>query len=63
MVVGRQTLYQQDAQIRALRAAAEKLMVLADDNPAVVCNTRRILASVKMLELNVADALPMVEDD
>lgn len=44
-----------DAEIRRLRSAAETLSRLSGDFPSVAGNTARILASVKMLELNVSD--------
>ena len=56
-----QSLYQLDHHIKALRAAAERLIELAEDYPAVVRNTHRILASVKMLELNVSDVVDLDE--
>jgi adenine deaminase len=43
--------------IKALRVEAEKLKRMAGDFPAVARNTERILASTKMLEINVSDAL------
>ena len=58
-----QSLHQLDIQIKALRSAAERLVELAEDSPAVVRNTRRILASVKMLELNVSDGLHLDDTD
>jgi len=47
-------------QIMHLKAAAETLAASGQDIPAVKRNVSRVLASVKMLELNVVDAL---EDD
>ena len=44
-----------DAKIRAIKAAAEELKHLGHDFPAVSRNAHRILASVKMLEINVTD--------
>ena len=39
-----------------IRAAAEKLRVMSADFPAVNRNAVRILASVRMIELNLGDA-------
>ena len=44
-------------QIIHLKAAAEALAASGHDIPAVQRNVSRVLASVKMLELNVVDAL------
>lgn len=51
-------LKQLDGRIRTIRKAAEDLMKLSPGFPAVDRNARRILASVKMLEINVSDLLP-----
>ncbi|MRR35382.1 hypothetical protein EG829_12010 [bacterium] len=44
-----------DAKIRVLRQTAQELLDRAGDVEAVVRNTKRILASVRMLELNISD--------
>ena len=44
-------------EIRALKASAQRLFRLGEAVPAVRCNTARILASLKMLELNICDAV------
>jgi len=44
-------------QITELRSAAEQLAETGRDIPAVVRNVSRVLASIKMLELNIVDAL------
>jgi len=44
-----------DARVRALRKSAEELKKMAEDFPALCRNTSRILASIKMLELNLSD--------
>jgi len=49
-----------DARIKAIRKAAEELKDFYGSLPAVNRNAARILASVKMLEINVSD-LFMVE--
>ena len=48
--------------IQILKAAAEELAAAGEDLPAVVRNSARILASVKMLELNLSDVLAMDPD-
>lgn len=46
--------------IASLRQKAEELQQMAKDLPAVEKNTTRMLASIKMLELNICDAVPPV---
>ena len=41
--------------IKSLRDTAEELQSLAQNIPAVTMNTARLLASVKMLEMNISD--------
>jgi hypothetical protein len=48
-----------NAKIHLLKETAEELRLLADIFPAVLRNTDRILASVKMLEINVSDVLDL----
>lgn len=52
-----------DESIRNLRREAEKLLQLADqeDLEAVRRNAKRILASVRMLELEVSDPLEVLD--
>ena len=45
------------SQITDLRSAAERLAETGRDIPAVVRNVSRVLASIKMIELNIVDAL------
>lgn len=44
-----------DERIRAMKRSAEQLKEMAAGFPAVYRNTSRILASIKMLELNLSD--------
>lgn len=44
-----------DARIKTIRRSAEELQALAAEFPALNRNTARILASVKMLEINLSD--------
>ncbi len=41
--------------INQLRQAAESLQKMGKDIPAVTRNTTRILAGIRMLELNISD--------
>lgn len=45
-----------DAKIKEIRKAAEELDALSGDIQAVKKNVIRLLASTKMLELNISDA-------
>jgi len=44
-----------DVKITALRKVAEEVMRAGEDIEAVKRNVKRILASIKMLELNICD--------
>ena len=44
-----------DAKIQLMRETAEELKRIGEDFPALARNTVRILASIKMLEINVSD--------
>ncbi len=46
-----------DDRIKLLRNTAEELKDLAEDIPAITRNTARLLASVKMMELNISDCI------
>jgi len=46
-----------DDRIRLMKKAAEELKQKADRFPALSRNTVRILASIKMLEINISDVL------
>ena len=46
-----------DAKIQLLKKTTEELNQLSKDFPAIARNTARILASVKMLEINVSDLI------
>ena len=49
-----------DAKIREIRKAAEELQELGGDIEAVNKNLVWLLASTKMLELNISDAISLV---
>lgn len=46
-----------DDKIKLLRNTAEELKGLAENIPAITRNTIRLLASVKMMELNISDCI------
>ncbi len=46
-----------DEKIKLLSNTAKELKVLADNIPAITRNTTRLLASVKMMELNISDCI------
>jgi len=48
-----------DTRIKAIKKAAQELKKLSSRIPAVDRNAERILASVKMLEINISDFLPL----
>ena len=48
-----------DTRIKAIRKAVQELKTLSGGIPAVDRNTDRILASVKMLEINISDIVDL----
>lgn len=48
-------LKEMEEKIRSMRGTAEELKKMGDRFPAIYRNTSRILASIKMLEINVSD--------
>ena len=46
-----------DTRIQLMKKTADELKGMADEFPALARNTARILASLKMLEINVSDLL------
>ncbi|HBE44621.1 MAG TPA: hypothetical protein DDW17_03995 [Deltaproteobacteria bacterium] len=50
-----------DKKIKKLRKATEEVMEAGGNIEAVKRNTNRILASIKMLELNVCDVSPLLK--
>jgi len=55
----RAKLKQMDARIKKIRKAAEELKELSGGIQAVDRNVGRILASAKMLEINISDILDL----
>lgn len=49
------------AAIQSIKRSAEQLQQLGDDLPAVTRNALRILASTKMLEINISDIIEFSE--
>jgi hypothetical protein len=48
-----------DDKIQLLKRTTQELNRIGEDFPAIARNTVRILASVKMLEINVSDLLEL----
>ena len=48
-----------NAKIQLLKKTAQELNRIGEDFPTVARNTTRILASVKMLEINVSDLVEL----
>jgi len=49
-----------DTRIKTIRKAAQELRALSGRIPAVDRNAVRILASVKMLEINISDVIDLL---
>ena len=54
-MAGEIDLKELDSKIQSLKKTAEELKTMGEDFPALYRNTSRILASIKMLELNISD--------
>jgi hypothetical protein len=48
-----------DEKIQVLKSTAEELIRLGDNFPALARNSVRILASIKMLEINISDLVEL----
>ncbi len=46
-----------DTKIRSLKKTAEELHQISDNFPVLARNMTRILASIKMLEINITDVV------
>ena len=58
--MGRQVdLNEINAKIQLMKKTAAELNQIGEDFPAIARNTVRILASVKMLEINVSDLVDL----
>jgi pyruvate formate-lyase activating enzyme-like uncharacterized protein len=53
--MNRRELSKIDTRIKIIKKAAEELKEMSAEIPAIDRNTARILASVKMLEINISD--------
>ena len=58
-MVNRRGIKKIDTRIKAIRRAAQELKELSGEIPAIDRNAERILASVKMLEINISDLLEL----
>jgi hypothetical protein len=58
--MNRRELRKIDTRIQVIKKAAEELKQLSVGIPAVDRNTVRILASVKMLEINISDVKDLI---
>ena len=52
-------LKQIDKKIQVMKSGAEELKRLGDNFPALARNSVRILASIKMLEINITDLVEL----
>ena len=52
-------LNQINSKIQLMKKTAEELNRIGEDFPAIARNTVRILASVKMLEINISDLIEL----
>jgi hypothetical protein len=57
--LNRREIKKVDARIKLIKKAAQELKGLSGEFPAVDRNVERILASVKMLEINVSDVIAL----
>jgi len=57
--MSRRELKKIDTRIKTIKKAAQELKKLSKSVPAVDRNAERILASVKMLEINISDILDL----
>jgi hypothetical protein len=48
-----------DSRIKIIKSATEELKKMSDSFPALKSNTTRILAGVKMLEINISDLIDL----
>ena len=57
MMLNKNELKKIDEKIKLLSNTANELKILAENIPAITRNTSRLLASVKMMELNISDCI------
>ncbi|MBW2064188.1 MAG: hypothetical protein JRJ03_04555 [Deltaproteobacteria bacterium] len=53
------SLQEVNRKVQEMKGKAEELKEMADDFPALYRNVARILASIKMLELNISDLVEL----
>jgi hypothetical protein len=54
-MAGKIDLKELDSKIQSMKKTAEELKAMGEEFPALYRNISRILASIKMLELNISD--------
>jgi hypothetical protein len=59
VLMNRREMKKIDTRIKTIKKVAQELKELSVGIPAVDRNTERILASVKMLEINITDILDL----
>ncbi len=59
-MMNRREIRKLDTRIKTIKKAAQELKELSSGIPAVDRNTVRILASVKMLEINISDVKDLI---
>ncbi len=59
-MMNRREIRKLDTRIKTIKKAAQELKELSSEIPAVDRNTVRILASVKMLEINISDVKDLI---
>jgi len=57
--MNRRDIKKLDTRIKTIKKAAQELKELSGGIPAVDRNAERVLASVKMLEINISDILDL----
>jgi len=62
MVLPDKNLQKINSLIMDMKEATEELNEISDDFPALNRNLKRILASIKMLEMNVSDILDVEKE-
>jgi hypothetical protein len=60
VLMNRREMKKIDTRIKTIKKVAQELKELSVGIPAVDRNTERILASVKMLEINISDVLDVI---
>jgi hypothetical protein len=56
------SLQEIDDKIKIIKETAEQMVEMSDDFPSLYRNSRRILASIKMLEINISDLNDLIDN-